>query len=74
MAQETFDLLKQVAAASTVPLILVGGPLLGFFFGDWIDHRFLTAPYGKLIFICVGIAASIREIVQIIRKILKFEK
>lgn len=74
MGQEKFDLLKQVAAASTVPFILVGGPLLGFFFGDWLDGRFMTAPYGKLVFIGLGVAASVREIVQIIRKILKLQK
>ena len=71
MNQEKFDLLKQVAAASMVPFILVGGPLLGFFLGDWVDRRFLIAPYGKLVFMALGIGASVQEIVQIIRRILK---
>ena len=72
--QDKFDLLKQVTAVSTVPLLLVGGPLLGYFAGDWIDHRYAADPYGKCLLIALGIAASIREIIKIIQNILKSEK
>ncbi|MBI2095867.1 MAG: AtpZ/AtpI family protein [Candidatus Omnitrophica bacterium] len=72
--QDKLELLKQVAAISTVPFLLVGGPLVGYFAGNWLDHRYAWDPYGKLFLILFGLAASILEITQIIRRVLNSEK
>lgn len=64
----------QIGILSTVPFILVGGPLLGFFIGDWLDRKYAWDPYGKLALILLGVAASVREIAQIIKDVLKSDQ
>lgn len=68
---ELFQIAWQVGLLTTVPFILVAGPLIGFLAGDWFDRKYHSAPYGKTILIVLGIVGAVREIIQIIRRVLK---
>jgi F0F1-type ATP synthase assembly protein I len=47
------------------------GPLLGYFFGTWLDKRLGSAPWLQFIFLGLGFAAAVRYIVQTIRRVQK---
>ena len=61
----------QIGILTTVPFILVAGPVVGYLAGNWLDQKYHSDPYGKVILIVLGLAASVREIIQIIRDVLK---
>ena len=59
------DFLKQqqtgmeaMANTGVIGLHLVSGPAVGFAMGYGIDHWFGTGPWGKLVFLFIGIAAG----------------
>ncbi len=68
---EFFVRARQVGILTAVPIILVLGPLIGFFAGSWIDRKFGSHPVGTLVLIGLGFAASVREIVRMIREVLR---
>ena len=61
----------QIGILTTVPFILVAGPVVGYLAGNWIDQKYHFDPYGKLVLIVLGVGASVRQIVQIIKDVLK---
>ena len=61
----------QIGILTTVPFILVAGPVVGYLAGNWLDQKYHSDPYWKLVLIILGVAASVREIVQIIKNVLK---
>jgi F0F1-type ATP synthase assembly protein I len=66
-----YSQVKQIGALTAVPIILVLGPLLGFFAGDWIDRRFQTYPWGTISLLVLGFIAAGREIFRLIKQVLK---
>ena len=68
---EFFAKARQIGILTTVPFILVAGPVVGYLAGNWLDLKYHSDPYGKVVLIVLGLAASVREIVQIIRDVLK---
>ncbi len=62
---------KQLGVLTTIPIILLVGPAIGFFLGSWIDRKFLIYPWVTTIFVFLGFAASGREIVRLLKQILK---
>ena len=62
---------KQLGILTTIPIILLVGPIIGFFLGGWIDQKFKFYPWFTLIFVFIGFAASAREIIRLLKRILK---
>ena len=62
---------KQIGALTAVPIILLVGPFIGFFVGDWIDRKFQLHPWGTVLFLILGFVASGREIFRLLNQILK---
>lgn len=69
-----YSQLKQIGALTAVPIILVVGPLAGYFFGDWVDRKFQHYPWGTIVFLVLGFVASGREIFRLLKQVLKEEK
>lgn len=65
--------LRQIGAVTTIPMILIAGPLLGFWIGQGLDGRFGTDPWGKVVVSFVGFAASLKQVIEIIRRLIKEE-
>lgn len=61
----------QIGILTTVPFILVTGPVVGYLAGNWIDQKVHSDPYAKAVLIILGLIASVREIIQIIRNVIK---
>jgi len=60
--------IRQVGLLTTIPVMLLSGPLIGFLIGNYIDKRFGTAPWFMVLFVCIGFVASIRQTIAIIKK------
>lgn len=60
--------LRQVGTLTTIPILLAAGPLVGFFVGRFLDRQCQTAPWGLIGAILLGLAASIRETIRLIRQ------
>lgn len=63
------SILKQIGVLTTVPMLLVLGPVLGFALGGWIDRKFHIYPWFTIIFVALGFVASVREIMRILKEI-----
>ena len=68
---EFFSRAWQIGILTTVPFVLVAGPVLGYLAGNWLDQKYHSDPYAKLVLIILGLGASVREIIQIVRSVLK---
>lgn len=66
-----YSQVKQIGALTAVPIILVLGPLVGYFAGDWVDRRFQVYPWATISFLVLGFVASGREIFRLLKQILK---
>ena len=67
-------LLRQVGVVTTIPMILVAGPLVGYGIGTWLDRHFGTDPWGKVVVLLLGFGASLKQVVSIIRNLIKEEE
>lgn len=66
--EKDYRYIRQVGLLTTIPVMLLSGPLIGFLIGNYIDKRFGTAPWFMVLFVCVGFVASIRQTIAIIKK------
>ena len=66
--EKDYRFIRQVGLLTTIPLMLLSGPLIGFLVGNYIDKRFGTAPWFMVLFVCLGFVASIRQTIAIIKK------
>jgi len=61
--------LKQLGVLTTVPIILLVGPVVGFFLGGWIDRKSHLYPWFTIILIGLGFVASGREVVRLLKEV-----
>ena len=66
-----YSQVKQIGALTAVPIILVAGPLAGYFIGNWADSRFRVYPWCSILFLVLGFVASGREIIRLLKQVLK---
>lgn len=69
-----YSQLKQISALAAIPLILPAGPILGYFFGNWIDRKFELYPWFTILFVFAGFFAAGREIFRLLKQVLKEEE
>ncbi len=60
--------MRLIAMAMELPLILVGGVVIGGALGHWIDLRAHTSPLFTFLLGLLGFAAGVREILRRIPK------
>lgn len=66
--KETGRWMRPVGLLTAIPFVLLFGPLIGYFIGDWLDKKFDTAPWLMSIFIGLGFVASGREVWGLIKR------
>jgi F0F1-type ATP synthase assembly protein I len=59
---------RQIGLLTTIPFVLLAGPAVGYYVGSAIDARWSCAPWGLGISIALGLAASARVTIQLIRQ------
>ena len=66
-----YSQVRDLGVLTTIPLILLVGPAIGFLTGGWIDRKAHTYPWFTIFFITLGFVASGREIVRLLKQISK---
>lgn len=69
-----YSRVKQLGILTTIPIILLVGPAVGFFLGDWIDRKFQSYPWFTAGFVFLGFAAAGREVVRLLKEVLREEE
>lgn len=62
---------RQVALATTIPLIMVAAPGVGYFIGKYLDKLLGTQSIMSVIFLLLGVAAGGLETYRLIKEIIK---
>lgn len=57
-----------MGAFVTVPFVLIVSPMVGWFFGRWLDKKIDTAPVLMYVFLIMGLMAGGYECYRIIKK------
>lgn len=65
--QERARGLRQIALLTAIPALMVLGPIIGWWFGRFLDRRWGTEPYLMIVGIVLGFIASGREIWKLIK-------
>jgi len=55
-------------------MIFAAGPLVGFWIGSWLDRRLGTDPWGTVGVSLLGFVASLKQVIEIIRRTANEEK
>ena len=60
--------MKQAGLLTAIPFVLLVGPALGYYLGTSLEARFSLAPWGMGAGIVLGLLASARVTIQLIRE------
>lgn len=64
---EKYTLFRQVGLLTAVPFVLAVAPLLGYFFGAFLDRRLGTSPVFMIFMIVLGFVAGARQVYNLVR-------
>ena len=60
--------IQQAGLLTSIPVVLLVGPALGYYLGTVLDARWPIAPWGMIVGIVLGASASVNVIIQLIRQ------
>jgi F0F1-type ATP synthase assembly protein I len=60
--------IRQIGILTSIPILLVVGPFLGYLAGHWLDGKLGTEPIFTIILLILGFIASGRETYEMIKK------
>lgn len=60
--------IRQIGLLTAIPFLLLGGVIIGYLIGNWLDNKFGTEPYLAALGVLMGVAAAALEIVQVVKK------
>lgn len=63
--------LRVIAEVTGIPFVLLGGPIVGFLIGSFLDRKLNSGRLFLIIFIALGFAAAVKETVQVIKRVQK---
>ena len=67
-------LIRQAGLLTGIPFVLLVGPALGYYLGSALDHRWAHAPWGVSLGSILGLLASGRVTIDLIRQANTFTK
>lgn len=65
--RERYESMRQVGLLSTIPMLLLVSPLIGYGLGKLLDRWFHT-HFLVWVFLGIGAVAGIREVIRVIRR------
>ncbi len=68
MTDDKYSGYRQLAVATMIPIILVVAPLIGYYFGGWVDGKLGTGSVFAIIGLALGFASAAKEIYSLIKK------
>lgn len=65
---------RQIALATSIPIIMLAAPAVGYFIGRYIDRLLGTERIMVVVFLLLGMAAGGLETYRLIKEIVKEDK
>jgi F0F1-type ATP synthase assembly protein I len=65
---------RQIALATSIPIIMLAAPAVGYFIGQYIDRLLGTERVMVVVFLLLGVAAGGVETYRLIKQIVKEDK
>ncbi len=56
-----------MGSIATIPMVFAVGPIIGFLIGSWIDQKWQTDPWGKILLSLLGFIASVKQVIRLIK-------
>lgn len=72
--KDLYKIIKIGGMIIFIPLMLLLGPLAGFFLGDFLSQKFGWSRNLVLVFMILGFFSSVLETLRIVRKVSAMEK
>ncbi|MBI1977931.1 MAG: AtpZ/AtpI family protein [Candidatus Omnitrophica bacterium] len=66
-----YPLVRNIGIVITIPMVFAAGPILGFAIGWWVDEKWGFDPWGKTILSLLGFVASVKQVIDLIKKATK---
>ena len=66
-----YSQVKQLGILTTIPIILLTGPAVGFWAGGWIDKKWNIYPWCTAILTLMGFMASGKEVARLLKEALR---
>ncbi len=66
---ENLKYLKIVVEVTSIPFVLLGGPVVGFLIGSFLDAKLKTGWVFLVIFLVLGFIAAVKETILIIKRV-----
>ena len=63
--------LRNIGLLTMIPMVMVAGLIVGYIFGNLLDHYFKTEPWGKVILSILGVVAGIKQTIELIKDVSK---
>lgn len=63
--------MRTVGLVTLIPMVMLAGLLVGYYFGNWIDGRFGTSPWGKIVLSILGTVAGIKQTIGLIQEVIR---
>ncbi len=67
--QDLVRLARLAGVATSIPIVLVGGPVLGMMAGQFCDKRLSSDPWGVVVGVVIGLVAGLVETVRLVQLI-----
>jgi len=71
--EEFYRWVRMLGFASFIPVVLISGPIAGYFIGDFLDKHY-HAKHFTLILVLLGLVSSLFETARVIRAMIRIEK
>ncbi len=69
MADPNYEGWRQVALLTSIPMVLMAGPIIGYWMGDFLDRLFETSPWLMGVMTIMGGIASVRQTILLIKRV-----
>ena len=66
-----YPLVRNISVIVTIPMVFVAGPVVGFLIGQWIDQKWSIDPWAKTVLSLLGFVASIKQVIELIKRTTK---
>ena len=65
---DKYSTYRQMGILTTIPILMMVAPILGYYIGHFLDKKLDTAPYLEYVFIFFGFVAAGKGVYDLIKR------